>query len=368
MRLRSGRILTMPGDGDGAKGMTMVSHTLTNYKSGIEPFAGRVNGELKQGVEVFIESIENHFESRGIDDDHDRYIEAKSHFNLSQGDLGDCTRSIFFRDCRTWTDLKSFLRSTYGSGEHKDLVLDLRRVMKLHNRDGNSFVAQNARINDGIIDFCTSLQNSNWADKDNGRAISINRLGRLLQLAIGTLSLPDNLINSFDEGFSPTSTERDIMSQITKHIGKLPVGDSTILGGTSKESKSVRVVAKSQDNSSRVDRSYQPQQSVSSGTHVQKRVFKCYNCNREGHVKKDCHVRFCGFHQSTSHNWKDCKAIRSNTFYQPRNRSQSGDRRYRNSSTSRNESYRWNKNSRSSRSSSPSKSNFQRTQQKGGKG
>ena len=122
MILRSGRIVGMTDDDR----QTTVTHAVTNYKSGIEPFAGRINGELKQGVGVFIDSIENHLASRNITDPHDQFVEAKSHLNLYQGDLGDCTRSIFFRDCVTWADLKNFLRATYGSGEQKDLVFRLK--------------------------------------------------------------------------------------------------------------------------------------------------------------------------------------------------------------------------------------------------
>ena len=325
MILRSGRILNMAGGSDDQK-VTTVSHTVTNYKSGIEPFAGRINGELKQGVEVFIESIENHLASRNIDDEEEQFREARGHLNLSSGDLGDCTRSLFFRHCSTWSDLKEFLRATYGSCQQKDLVLDLRRVLKLHERGGNSFLAQNAKINDGIIDFCSNLKKSSWADADSRNAISIDNLSTLLQLSIGVLSLPDALVNNFDETFSPSSTERDVMSQINKHIGKLTVSDSTILGGSSRENKLVKVVEKPQDNSSRIDRNFQQQQHQqqqqqqrqgASGVMIPRRVVHCFNCDREGHVKKDCQVKYCGYHQSTTHNWRDCKVIRSNMQYRP---------------------------------------------------
>ena len=45
-----------------------VSHSVTNYKSGITPFAGKVDGVLQQPVEVFIESIEAHLALKAVTD------------------------------------------------------------------------------------------------------------------------------------------------------------------------------------------------------------------------------------------------------------------------------------------------------------
>ena len=66
MNLRSGKIVGMT-DADSKRPITLT-HTLTNFKSGIEPFAGRVNGELRQGVEVFIDSIDNYLDNKKITD------------------------------------------------------------------------------------------------------------------------------------------------------------------------------------------------------------------------------------------------------------------------------------------------------------
>ena len=290
MRLRSGKILAMGKDEDAA---AVVSHTITNFKSGIEPFAGKVNGVLVQGVEIFIESVENHLANRRITDPHDKFVEAKAHLNLSRGDLGDVTRSIFFRDCKTWEDLKGFLRATYGSTEEKDIVLDLRRVLKLHDRGDNSFVSQNAKINDAVVDFINNLGTSQWADLDSKQGISLNNLSRLIQLAVGLQSLPDSLVNSFDITFSNKSTEKDVMSQIHKHVCKMPVPDSTILKGSSREVKTVAAVTSQDRNAG--NSNYQPfqrQTQPMSGGAPALRKLRCFNCNREGHVKQKCNVRF----------------------------------------------------------------------------
>ena len=345
MILRSGKILQNMSSENKTD---VIRHTVTNFKSGIEPFSGRVHGELKQGLEVFIDSVENLLESKGVTDPVEQFREAKSHFNLSQGDLGDCCRSIHFRGCKTWEDLKGFLRSTYGTGDQVDVVLGLRKVLKLYNREGNSFVSQNAKNNDGVADFLSLLKTSSWADVNGKKAISLDQLGNLLQLAIGLHSLPDALVDSFDSVFKPTATEKEVMAQINKNIGKLAVGDSTILNGSPRNSKPVCIAAKPQGGNNKVNSGYVRPKSRVPVTVTPKKSLTCFNCGKEGHVKSNCMVQYCSYHRCTTHSWRECRALNHGG-------SRNGNRQYRSPSRSRN-SKGWNGNY--SRPSSPGRQNF----------
>ena len=390
MLLRSGRVVKMSvtegGENIGASGAegfansgdieARVSHTVTNFKSGIEPFVGRINGELPQGVEVFIDSIDNYLISKNISDGVAQFREAKAHLNLSRGDIGESSRSMFFRDCRTWEDLKGFLRNTYGSAETRDVVYDLRRVLKLHDRGGNSYVSQNAKINDAVVDFVSKLEKSIWVSRGKG-SISLRNLGRLLHLAVGLHALPDGLVDSFDTMFSPSSTEKDVMEQINRHMGKMSVVDSTILQGSQKGSRQSGVGVGSQNFCNKVDKvrgniqggSVRVQPSPSPGGAIPRRAVRCFNCDREGHTKSECHVRYCGVHQSSSHNWRICKLLQAHTQFPPLQRQKSFSRESGVDNRNKSMGSRWGASGRfQGRSPSPYRSNFQKPMHKGGKG
>ena len=332
----------MPGDNGANAGETpvgttsqqVISHTVTNFKSGIEPFAGKIGGRLRQPVEVFIESLDNHFASKGITSPDLQFLEAKSHFNLSAGDLGERIRSYHFKDCKSWEDIKSFLRQSYGFTHKADPVLELRSVVQLQDRGDCSYLAHNARVMDEVSDFLIKLNSAgNWTMdvRNHGPSISLENLGRLLTLSVGLASLPDGLVNSFDGAFSNKSTENDVSRQIEKHIGKMQVIDSTILGGatsgmnTDKRSSFINKIESVRpkvpvNKGGSFDQPVGFQGRVSTpalrfprntppkvGPSVSQQASKCYNCNRQGHTKANCRVKYCSYHRSSSHNWKMCR-------------------------------------------------------------
>ena len=105
-----------------------------------------------------------------------------------------------------------------------------------------------------------------------------------------------------------------------------------------------------------------------------KKVIKCYNCNKEGHIKADCQACYCAYHQSSSHNWRNCKVIQAQSKFSPlqRHRSFSGDSRFgfgdRQSGQNWGGSGNWGGNGYYSRPSSPTGSNFRWNTGKGGNG
>ena len=91
--------------------VTKVTHSVTNFKSALTPFAGRINGHLTQPVEVFINSIEAHLANKSVTDPQEQLREASVHLNLVKGDLCAASRSKAYHKCTTWDRLKQFLRA-----------------------------------------------------------------------------------------------------------------------------------------------------------------------------------------------------------------------------------------------------------------
>ena len=83
-----------------------MSHSVTNFKSALIPFAGRINGQLIQPVEVFIDSIEAHLANKSVTDPEEQLREASVHLDLVKGDLGAASRAKAYRKCTTWDNLK----------------------------------------------------------------------------------------------------------------------------------------------------------------------------------------------------------------------------------------------------------------------
>ena len=155
-------------------------------------------------------------------------VEVKSFINYDAGDIGLWLRSMAFKSCKTWMELKTFLRNVYGSVQQTDLVLELRQILKLGDREHRSLIENNARIEDHLTEFITKLNGSNWTE---GNKITTRNLKTLLKLAIRTLSLTDALVENFDEDLKPTSIEVDVMQMVHKQKSKVQNLDVTIFTG-----------------------------------------------------------------------------------------------------------------------------------------
>ena len=116
------------------------------------------------------------------------------------------------------------------------MVTSLRSIFKLIDRKGDSFVNQNALINDAVVEFIKRLTCSNWIDVQGGqnkqiKAISMENLETLLILSFGLGTLPDELVGHFDAELNHDSDETLLVQQTEKRIGKMQWIDHTILKG-----------------------------------------------------------------------------------------------------------------------------------------
>ena len=286
---------------------TNTSVTLVSTRSAITPFQGRVNGACTQSVENWITSVEAHLLQSKILDPDLQLQEAKSYLDLAKGDLGVNTCSRYYNNCTTWEALKEFLRFHYGGDTVPNVALSLRNYLLMHDRQGKSFQDNNATLYNRSREFIQRLGNSPWAtsptEAGNARSgyfISSTNLENLLLLSIELASLPDSLVNSFDEDFSPTSCEKDVIMQIKKHVSKCEYLEPGLFKNMDIQNRKTEISPVSYVKE-------KPQVNSSQSTNNISKTLKCYNCGRPGHFADKCRVQFCNIHRTSSHRFTECR-------------------------------------------------------------
>ena len=138
-------------------------------------------------------------------------------------------------------------------------------------------------------------------------------------------SLPEPLVNSFDKPLTKISSETDIMDQVVKHKGKLTDFDVTILEGKEMMNKT-----KKKENTQEIGVVNTTENRTHPTVNMRGGV-TCHNCNRRGHVIRNCYAHYCSIHNTTGHSYSQCFG-RNNKYRSQfeRNRSPSMSRGWHN--------------------------------------
>ena len=115
-------------------------------------FHGRINGQLHQNINSFIEALEHHYTARNITEDSLKISIAKSYIDISEGDACLWLRSLAILKCNTSITFKERIREIYNDSHRHDPVQELSEIIRLDRNQG-SFSKCNAIINDKVVDF-----------------------------------------------------------------------------------------------------------------------------------------------------------------------------------------------------------------------
>lgn len=150
------------------------------------------------------------------------------------------------------------------------------------------------------------LRNSNWVNRG---AISLENLEKLLQYAWILNDVPDAIVNSFDREIESEADENFLFTQIKKHLAQCPTMDSSFIEGIPKSSGTVPKQQTQHSSDREVSRlcATTGRDNSAVGPRSQGR---CYNCNRRGHTKKFCNVKYCSACKSAYHGWRYCPLLK----------------------------------------------------------
>ena len=332
MILRSGRQLPeakMPGSPNPGAAAS-ITHSYIHVQSGVTPFCGRVNGFCEQSVETFIRSVDTALSQKKLTDPGARFVEATSYLQGAKGDIGLYMRSMEYRECTTWEDLQILLRAAYGQKETGDLIRDFSEVLRLVDRKGVHLLSYMATVTDAVMDFAPRFFTSDWV---NNGMLSKEAWVKFTSFAILMAGLPKVVVDNFDTPLTFSSGERLFRELVQKNLCRLEVVDSTLLiGGLASSRKEAssssvghclsidRPLAVKEDFKAK-HRSSSPSKGTDRGPSI-----NCFNCGKSGHIKTNCNVRYCGYHESYDHNYKECLRRKPTKFSQKSSQRGGGDR------------------------------------------
>ena len=296
---------------------TIIQHTPAILK-----FAGRVNGIMVQDVESFIKSVEFHLEKKRITEPYQQLAEATGYLDLTKGDLTYLLKCESFQNCRTWSDLKDFLRKVYSLRRTTDPVIAIHKVFATAHRDPkHNFCEHYARVFEEMSAFMPILRQSSWMKNDT---MTADNFQSLISLGLGLRAFPDSIVANFTREWEPGNSLVEIIAEFDQHCNKVSNLDLSLLvpngmgPNVNKERNSSSVVKavanetplqNSRPQSNRSQPNVNNQFNGSNQRSFYQQASKCYNCNKLGHLSRDCrNTPFCTYHKAPGHATSDSRA------------------------------------------------------------
>ena len=305
----------------------LVQHRITSQVPNVRKFAGKRNKSHNPDIETWIKEVENYFTIKKDLTEQEKLAEAKQFLEMDpeKGDLETQTKCVTYEERITkWSELKQFLRKRYAAVGEDHPVQTLAVILDKYYRTPKDLDVVAPKTYGWIRELETKLKSSDdWTyEDDNGE--------RVMKLAdFAAMQRLSMMINVY-----PTAVVRRMKRKWKREDDKQEIEEAAAMVKDSGRETEITATTSNADNSTGA-RSKGPTESYKRGRLEQRGTVyqrgptpipKCYNCQKTGHMAKDCRGRpYCIIHKKEGHSTRDCYSNR----YRSQSRRRGGrDRSY----------------------------------------
>ena len=294
-----------------------VRHEFVQRVNDIPKFTGTDRGP---DLEAWIQSVEDYLNTRPNLSESQKLMEAKTHLEPKKKAHEDSAQHVSFvmtdwrfGEITTWTGLKTHLRGLYASVTRENVVTSLSKIIREVDGLDTHYMDHASQSFVKLTGWMNLVSSSEWVDDEN--RMNLKDVATLLQLALTLKYLPEELVSYFKPNWTPRDGVTKLKSAVEKNLSKVPnINMVRIVGHQQKNKTAVAVVNNNTNSNNNLSR---PESNNKVNTGLKPKF--CNNCQKVGHVERECYARpYCTHHKTVGHRNDQCRSLNNQNYSQTR--------------------------------------------------
>ena len=308
-------------------GDTVVKHEVFTNPIDLPKFCG--DNKILD-IDNFLSLIDNHIANKGVEDDALKIETLKQFVNKSTGIARDVIKLDDLTELKDYNKYKATFRKHFKTRDDRDLIRACISLLKVKQEPQESRVGFLTRMDAKTKSLTTLLKDSDW--KRDDISIEFTQLAKLLAISKFVETLDRVTAERLHKDIKPKTTLGEILCLITNYQDMPQMLDpilSVAKGQANAQQSSTQEGRQTQHQSRHTSRENRYYRNRSASRHNSRVV--CYNCNKSGHVSRECWSRvkcsncsymghvaqncrsqpWCEIHRRVGHTTANCRSANS---------------------------------------------------------